>query len=145
MEEVALTEWRNEVHPIVVNHFTWPVGPTVPVGDILQLFYTFFTHTLIREIVQQTNLYAQQCLELQNKDETSETSAEDIAAYLGITLLMGINGRLDLYNYWSMSPVSDFWKSSDTYTLLTTPASLFHVVISLQRFGQFWKLCKTPA
>ena len=104
MEEVALTEWRNEVHPIVVNQFTWPVGPTVPVGDILQLFYTFFTHTLIREIVQQTNLYAQQCLELQNKDETWETSAEDIAAYLGITLLMGINGRLDLYDYWSMSP-----------------------------------------
>ena len=58
MEEVALTEWRNEVYPIVVNQFTWPVGPTVPVGDILHLFYTFFTHTLIQEIVQQTNLYA---------------------------------------------------------------------------------------
>ena len=69
MEEVALTEWRNEVHPIVVNQFTWPVGPNVPVGDILQLFYTFFTHTLIREIVQQTNLYAPQCLELQNKEK----------------------------------------------------------------------------
>ena len=88
----------------MVNQFTRPVGPTVPVGDILQLFYTFFTHTLIREIVEQTNLYAQQCLELQNKDETWVTSAEEIAAYLGITLLMGINRRPDLYDYWSRSP-----------------------------------------
>ena len=78
MEEVASTEWRDEVHPIVVNQFTRPVGPTVPVGEysstflhiFYTLFYTFFTLTLIREIVEQTNLYAQQCLELQNKDET---------------------------------------------------------------------------
>ena len=97
-------EWRSEAQPIVVNEFTQHVGPRISVGSILEVFYAFFTNSLLLEIVRQTNLYAEQCYQLQNKDGTWETSAEEIAAYLGITILMGINRRPDLYDYWSTSP-----------------------------------------
>ena len=80
------------------------VGPRISVGSILEVFYAFFTNTLLLEIVHQTNLYAEQCYQLLNKDGTWETSAEEIAAYLGITILMGINRHPDLYDYWSTSP-----------------------------------------
>ena len=87
-----------------MNEFTQHVGLHISVGSILEVFCAFFTDTLLLEIVRQTNLYAEQCYQLQNKDGTWETSAEEIAAYLRITILMEINRRPDLYDYWSTSP-----------------------------------------
>ena len=60
-EELA---WGREARPIVINQFIQPVGPNV---QVLQLFNTFFTPALILDIVLQTNLYAQQCLEYEMK------------------------------------------------------------------------------
>ena len=115
---------------------------------------SFFTNTLLSEIVHQTKMYAEQCYQIQNKDSTWETSAEEIAEYLGITILIGINCRPDLYDYWSTSPklhcfpitylVEGFLRSRGICTLSTTALFLCHVLTIWRKSDQYWIASRIP-
>ena len=89
----------------MVESFQSPVGPNIHVSDILQLFLSFFTMEVVTHIVTETNRYARMCREIQNFEETWETSEEEILAYLGFTLLMGLNQLPHIYDYWSSDSV----------------------------------------
>ena len=72
-----------------MNPFTANVGPTVTVSENLALFEKFFTHEMVQEIVRQTNLYAKQCMQVDDCEEMQshwETTEEEIRAYLGFTI-----------------------------------------------------------
>ena len=62
-------------------------------------------------IVDETNRYAQQSL--QGTEKEWSTNAEEIRAYLGIMILMGINRLPEIRDYWSnneymhYSPIAD--------------------------------------
>ena len=78
------------------------VGPKVHLpGDPLSLFSLFFDDDLISLIVRETNRFAEQAL--QGKDEVWSTNAEEIRAYLGFLILMGINELPLIRDYWSTS------------------------------------------
>ena len=70
----------------------------------MNLLYSFVTRALVEDIVAQTNLYAAQYFEKINSTQTWETTAEEITAYLGFIIIMGINRRPELYDYWSDDP-----------------------------------------
>ena len=75
-------------------------GPQVPLPhDPLGLFSLFFYDTLLSLIVEETNRYAEQCL--RGKDKQWSTNAEEIRAYLGFAILMGINRLPEIRDYWS--------------------------------------------
>ena len=63
----------------------------------------------------ETNRYAKLCLESRRSDDDDdeitewETNADEIRAYLGFTLLMGINRIQDVYDYWSTNPVFHYF------------------------------------
>ena len=77
---------------------TAEVGPAVPVSaSPVELFGLFFTDDLLATIVRETNRYARQCLP---DDKHWATNSNEIRAYLGFCILMGINKLPELRDYW---------------------------------------------
>ena len=75
-------------------------GPKVPLpSDPLGLFSLFFDNTLVDLIVEETNRYAEQTLQGTNKEWS--TDAQEIRAYMGFMILMGINQLPEIRDYWS--------------------------------------------
>ena len=79
--------------PISVEPCTVPCGPLVPVThEPLEMFSHFFTDNLLAVIVEETNRYAVQCLAATNRNSTTtwETSLDEMKAYLGFMVVMGV-------------------------------------------------------
>ena len=69
------------------------------------MFLAFFTPELIDYIVVETNRYASVCLSSTHCGDGPvhqwETDSNEVKAYLGLCILMGMNKLPDLYDYWS--------------------------------------------
>ena len=96
----------------VVAPFTEQAGPRVPLPhDPLGIFSLFFDDQLVGMIVEETNRYAEQSLRGTNKQWS--TNADEIRAYMGFMILMGINHLPEIRDYWSTdellrySPIAD--------------------------------------
>ena len=97
---IFITEWSTQATPVVVTPCTELAGPRVPLPhDPLGIFSLFFNDNLVGMIVEETNRYAEQCLQETNKQWS--TNAEEIRAYLGFMILMGINRLPEIRDYWS--------------------------------------------
>ena len=82
--------------------FSQPVGPTMPVPQTaVGIFRLFFTSALIQLIVGETNNYAAQILGDDVGVKWTDVDEDDIWAFLGFALLMGINWLPQLCMYWS--------------------------------------------
>ncbi len=113
---IEIRNWTEKIdddNEIVVEPFTNTVGPNVCVSNMLELFFQFFTMDIIGHIVTETNRYAKICIECSSNDNTWETSEEEIIAYLGFTIIMGLNQLPHIYDYWSTDSVfHNFYISS---------------------------------
>ena len=94
----------------MVEPFTSTSGPTAQLSDKpAELFSLFFTDEMIDQIVEETNKYARLC----RGDEKWTTTPQEIKAYFGFHILMGICQLLEIRDYWSRdqrlhySPISD--------------------------------------
>ena len=88
--------------PISVAPFTEQVGPKVLLPESpLEIFSLLFTSHIIDHIVQETNKYAEQCL--RDSDKEWATNSEEIKAYLGFSVLMGVVRQPEIRDYWSKS------------------------------------------
>ena len=95
------SSWSEDTHPVHLTTFVEPVGPsTILPPTNLGIFKLFFTTALIGAIVEQTNLYARQMLG-EAGDQWKEVTAEDMQAFLGVSLMMGLNKVPSLHQYWS--------------------------------------------
>ena len=89
-----------------MSPFVQPVGPAgILPPTILGMFRLFFTTTLMATIVEETNRYAWQVLWDAADAKWLDVTAENIWAFLGFALLMGINKLPQLHQYWSTDPV----------------------------------------
>ena len=100
-------QWSETVTDITVNEFTESVGPTFPLSsEPVDAFLELFPEQLINVIVTETNRYAAECLLASHNGDgpppTWETNAEEIKAFLGFSILMGVNVLPDIYDYWSL-------------------------------------------
>ena len=96
--------WTMTPSPISVEPCTVPCGPLVPVThEPLEMFSHFFTDNLLAVIVEETNRYAVQCLAATNRNSTTtwETSLDEMKAYLGFMVVMGVNQLPEIRDYWS--------------------------------------------
>lgn len=64
-------------------------------------------------IVQQCNLYAQEVMSEEKYENWKEISTEDIEAYFGFMILMGINSLPSLEDYWKKDPVYHYAPVAD--------------------------------
>ena len=65
------------------------------------MFSHFFDDDLLSLIVRETNRYAAQYLTAANVDTTWETDVEELKAYLGFHIVMGVNRLPEIRDYWS--------------------------------------------
>ena len=94
------TEWKSKVSPVDVRPFVQPTGPAVRLSaDPAELFSLFFTPDIIHSIVEETNRYAEQCL--QETSCTWSTDEAELRAYLGFYILMGLVREPEIRDYWS--------------------------------------------
>jgi len=78
-----------------------PQEPFIDGDGPLEFFSKFFTKEVIQLLVEQTNLYAQQ-----NKPrEWEDTTDDEITAFLGLLIAMGIHGLPRFRMFWSTDPL----------------------------------------
>ena len=78
-------------------------GPLVPVthDPLERCSPIFFTDNLLSVIVEVTNRYAVQCLAAKNSTTTWETTLDEMKAYLGFMVVMGVNQLPEIRDYWT--------------------------------------------
>ena len=95
----------SDLQEVDVAPFCQPVGPTVdlpPGTSILNILKMFFTTTLVASIVEQINKYAHQVLGVDcGPPRWTDVTPEDIWAFFGFAILMGINRLPALHHYCS--------------------------------------------
>ncbi len=99
--------WSSEHSEVTVQPFTRDVGPTFQLSAVpMEVFLEFFTPELIDHIVQESNRYAALCssqaASTSRPAQSWETNSDEIRAYLGFHILMGLNHLPELYDYWSL-------------------------------------------
>ena len=102
---------------ITVESFTKRVGPNVPISArIRDIFQLFFTTTLIDMIVDQANLYTSQVMDPSQYDKWTKLTADELWAYFGFMILMGINQLPVLADYWKLDPTYRYGPIADRIT-----------------------------
>ena len=82
--------------------FTSPTGPTAHIStEPCEIFDLFYADMVMDNIVHQTNLYAQQTMEERQCEKWTDVTVEELRAYLGFCILMGIV---------KLPAIDDFWK-----------------------------------
>ena len=99
------TTWTPTTTHIPIQPFTSPTGPIEDISDHpMEVFDLFFTPDLMEEIVKQSNEYAKVVMGPDKYDRWTKITVEEFKAFLGFSILMGINHLPSLDDYWSKDP-----------------------------------------
>ena len=102
------SDWSSTLSPIDIAPFTQPVGPTVEIPPSpLAVFNLFFTDELCSTIVTETNRYAEQVLG-DKYNEWEKVTTEELRAYFGFMILMGLYPRPSPSDYWRRDPFVNY-------------------------------------
>ena len=100
-----------------VSPFVEPVGPAFQLpSTVLGMFRLFLTTSLVATIVEQTNIYARQILGDEVETKWADVTSEDLWAFFGFALLMGINRLPQIHLYWSTQPEYHYSPVADRIT-----------------------------
>lgn len=106
--------WSSTLTPLTIDDFTSPAGPTLTVpespSDVFQLM---FTPTFINSIVEQSNLYAKEVMGDDKYSSWEKITSEELKAYFGFCILMGINRLPAIDDYWSSDQVLHYSPIAD--------------------------------
>ena len=99
-------KWSRKYKKVKVNKFTESIGPTETLpSNPLKMFLLFFTEELIRMIVDQSNLFASLSMSEEQYSKWNKISSEELQAYLGFIIIMGLVPLPSIYDYWSTNKV----------------------------------------
>ena len=109
-------QWDIEPNPpIQIKEFKGydkPHGPSFPTPtSILQVFTLIFTNELVSNIVTETNRYAQVCLK-EKFEEWKCVTSEEMYAYFGFLILMGMVNLPSIRDYWRRDITFNYWPLS---------------------------------
>lgn len=109
ISSTQLPVWSTDTVNPTIHPFTSAVGPTVPVpSSPLEVFQLFLTANLVEEIVDQTNRYAEEIMDPEAFSLWNPITNEDIQAFIGFSILMGINILSATEDYWKKDPVYNY-------------------------------------
>ena len=90
---------------LLIHPFTSTVGHTQDISSSpLEVFEQFFSPDLMERIVTESNVYAKAAMVNDKFDKWSKITVPELKAFLGFSVLMGINHLPSLNNYWSRDP-----------------------------------------
>ena len=98
--------WSSTLHPVTINPFTSPVGPTVPISaSPMEVLELFFSADLMEKIVEESNRYANQVMGDEQFNKWTKVTVEELKAFLGFHILIGINHLPAVDDYWRRDPL----------------------------------------
>ena len=90
----------------MVEDFNEPVGAAVSVPNTVKgVFQLIFDRVLIDHIVEETNRYAKTVMGESRYEKWEKIKADDIYAYFGIMIMMGLVELPSLHDYWQRDPL----------------------------------------
>ena len=97
--------WTDQLKEVTVNPFDQNTGPTVDVPDTpSEVFQLFFNEDLQEQIVDESNRYAKQVMGEEAYQKWSPITVEELRAFFGFNILMGIVHLPAIDDYWSRDP-----------------------------------------
>ena len=97
--------WSTTIKRVLIQPFTSPTGPVEDISSSpIDVFNLFFTPDLMEEIVKQSNAYARTVMGPEKYDKWAKITVKEFKAFLGFSILMGINHLPSLSDYWSKDP-----------------------------------------
>lgn len=117
--------WSSNLKPVTIKPFTSPVGPITAISESpLEVFQLFFTSDLFGEIIEESNRYARQVMGDEKFEQWEEMSEDELKAFLGFRILMGINHLPAMDDYWRREPTLHYapvadWISRDRFRELS--------------------------
>lgn len=103
-ESDEAVEWTDRLQNIHLEDFTSPVGITFEIGNEareLDVFKKLFNDEILNVIVRETNRYARQKLAGDALDKWQDVTLDEIKAFLGVSVVMGLNILPSISDYWS--------------------------------------------
>ena len=99
-------KWDDELQPVNIEEFTETAGlnTTLP-STYIDIFKLFFTNDIVDHITQQTNEYASECMGEERFAKWEKVCGNDIYAYFGIMIIMGLVKLPTLHDYWARNPL----------------------------------------
>ena len=89
-----------------MKDFTSTTGPTVNIPESpLEVFKLFFSDDLLDSIVEESNRYAAQVMGDERYREWTKITKEELKAFFGFSILMGIEKLPSVDDYWSKDPL----------------------------------------
>ena len=108
------TSWSSRLQSIVIEPFSTPVGPTTAIPESpLEVFQLFFGDDLVQVIVEESNRYAREVMGDEKYDTWRVITADEVKAYLGFSILMGIVQLPSLDDYWKRDPLLHYAPIAD--------------------------------
>ena len=103
--EDSESTWTTTIKRLNIQPFTSPVGPTQDISSSpLEVFDLFFSPDLMERIVRESNAYAKSAMGNERYEKWSKITVDELRAFLGFSVLMGINHLPSLNDYWSRDP-----------------------------------------
>ena len=97
--------WTTTLKPVEVKSFNSPVGPTTAIPETpREVFEIFFTDELMTLMVTESNRYAEDVMGSEKFAKWTKITVEEMKAFLGFSILMGIN---------QLPAIKDYWKRND--------------------------------
>ena len=89
--------------------FTETAGLKVPIpSSAIGMFFLFFTSSLMDYIVNQTNQFALECMGGEKFSKWTQVTVEELQAYMGFMILMGLVKLPSIYDYWQRDEIYNY-------------------------------------
>ena len=102
------SSWSDRPHPIpTLQPFQLRQGPvhSLPLDATpLDYFHLFWGSDFFQLLSDQTNLYAEQRQRVKPDRRWYPTTPEEMRAFIGINVMMGIDRKPEVHHYWSTDP-----------------------------------------
>ena len=96
------SSWTDQLQSVNIDDFTSIVGPTTDISESpIDVFELFFSDDLQIEIVRESNRYAKQVMGDQQYQSWTPITVDELKAFFGFSILMGVNHLPSLDDYWS--------------------------------------------
>ena len=97
--------WTATLKRVPIQTFTSSLGPSLDIpSSPVEVFDLFFSPDLLQIIVRESNAYAKIVMGNDKYEKWSKITMEEVKAFLGFSVLMGINHLPSLNDYWSRDP-----------------------------------------
>jgi len=97
------TKWSVQRDEILVNDFTQHTGPTKTLRSqqgVKKFFELMFDNKVWNHICKQTNLYAEQQIQLKPDPNWKSLGVGELKSWVGCLMAMGLNKQNNLRMYW---------------------------------------------